>query len=99
MASRAVCRLAGRFDGTSPIECKNMASFTVRQGRRYRAIITLGWLERWVGNATIASELAKAGFAEVAVTGSGGTRVAEAVWPGADATSEMPPQVSEVAEV
>jgi hypothetical protein len=76
-----------------------MPSFTVRQGQRYRAIITLGWLERWVGNDAIASKLEKAGFAEVAVAGSGGTRVAEAVWPGEDATSEMPPQVSEVAEV
>jgi hypothetical protein len=76
-----------------------MPTFTVHQGKRYRAVVTLGWLERWVGNATIASKLEEAGFAEVVVTGSGGTRIAEAVWPGADVTGEMPPQVSEVAEV
>ena len=76
-----------------------MPIFTVHQGKRYRAVITLGWLERWAGNATIASKLEEAGFAEVRVAGSGGTRIAEALWPGADTTGEMPPQVSEVAEV
>jgi hypothetical protein len=76
-----------------------MPTFTVHQGKRYRAIITLGWLESWVGNSTIASKLEEAGFAEVLVTGSGATRIAEAVWSGADTTGEMPPQVSDVAEV
>jgi len=76
-----------------------MATFTVRQGRRYRATITLGWLERWAGNETIAGKLRDVGFAEVKVEGSGGTRQAEALWPGSDTTAEMPSQITEVIEV
>lgn len=76
-----------------------MAVFTVRQGKRYRATISLGWLERWAGNDTIAEKLRAAGFSEVTVTGSGGTRIAEAIWPGADSTGEMPAQITEVIEV
>jgi hypothetical protein len=76
-----------------------MATFTVRQGKRYRAIITLGWLERWAGNDTIAGKLRDAGFAEVKVEGSGGTRQAVALWPGPDTTAEMPSQITEVIEV
>lgn len=76
-----------------------MATFTVRQGKRYRATITLGWLERWAGNDTIAGKLRDAGFAEVKVEGSGGTRQGEALWPGPDTTAEMPSQITEVIEV
>jgi hypothetical protein len=75
-----------------------MAKYTVRRGRRYRATITLGWAELWVGNETIASSLHAAGFTEVSVTGSGGTRLAEALWPGPDTTGEMPSQVNTVVE-
>ncbi|HEU4377260.1 MAG TPA: hypothetical protein VFR73_01715 [Hyphomicrobiaceae bacterium] len=76
-----------------------MATFTVRQGKRYRATITLGWLERWASNDTIAGKLGDAGFVEVKVSGSGGMRQAEALWPGPDTTAEMPSQVTEVIEV
>jgi hypothetical protein len=76
-----------------------MPAFTVQQGKRYRATITLGWLERWAGNDTIAEKLRAAGFSEVSVTGSGGTRMAEAVWAAPDVTGEMPPQVTEVIEI
>jgi hypothetical protein len=76
-----------------------MATFTVRQGKRYRATITLGWLERWAGNEAIAGKLRDAGFAEIKVEGSGGTRQAEARWPGPDTTAEMPSQITEVTEI
>lgn len=76
-----------------------MAIFTVRQGKRYRAIITLGFFERWASNEMIAERLRAAGFAEVTVMGSGGTRAAEAVWPGPDTTGDMPSQISEVIEI
>lgn len=76
-----------------------MAAFTVLQGRRYRATITLGWLERWAGNDVIIEKLRGAGFSDIVVTGSGGTRIAEAVWAGPDTSGEMPPQIIEVAEL
>ena len=76
-----------------------MASFTVHQGRRYRAEISLGFFERIVGNETIESRLREAGFTEVRVEGSGATRYAEALWPGPDTTAEMPTQVASIAEL
>ena len=76
-----------------------MAAFTVQQGKRYRATITLGWLERWAGNETIAEKLRAAGFSEVSVSGSGGTRQAEALWAGPDSAGEMPAQVTAVIEI
>lgn len=76
-----------------------MATFTVHQGKRYRASITLSGIERWASNEMIAGRLRDAGFAEVAVTGLGTARVAEAVWAGPDNTGEMPAQVTEVVEI
>jgi len=75
-----------------------MATFTVRQGKRYRATLSLGWLDRWASNETIAGKLRDAGFSEVKVEGSGGNRKAEALWPGPDTTAEMPSQIVEVIE-
>ena len=68
-----------------------MATFTIRQGKRYRATITLGWLERWASNEMIADKLHDAGFTDVKVEGSGGTRQAEALWPIPNATAEISP--------
>lgn len=76
-----------------------MISFTVRRGRRYRATISLGLLESLAGNDIIAAKLRAAGFDEVSIRGSGGTRHAEALWPKDDATAEMPAQVSAVTEI
>lgn len=76
-----------------------MAVFTVRQGRRYRATITLGWIERWASNDMIAEKLTAAGFSDVSVSGSGATRTAEASWPGPDITEEMPSQITEVRDL
>ena len=76
-----------------------MATFTVRQGKRCRATIVLKGIERWAGNDMIAERLRTAGFAEVAVSGAGDKRSAEAIWPGPDTTGEMPAQVADVVEV
>ena len=76
-----------------------MAKFTVHKGRRYRATIKLTGLKRLASNETIAGVLQGAGFAEVSVEGSGGTRYAEALWPKADATAEIPPEVVKVEEI
>jgi hypothetical protein len=76
-----------------------VATFTVRQGKRYRAKIQLGWLEALASNELIAAKLRAAGFSEIGVLGSGQTRQAEALWPNADSTGEMPPQIAEIVEV
>ena len=76
-----------------------MPIFTVQQGKRYRAAIALSGLERWASNDMIAGRLREAGFAEVQVWGEGGDRQAEALWPGADRTGELPAQVQAVAEI
>jgi hypothetical protein len=76
-----------------------MATFTVRQGKRYRATIELGWLEALASNELIANKLAAAGFTEVSVSGSGGSRQAEALWPNADSTGEMPAQIAAISEI
>jgi hypothetical protein len=76
-----------------------MTAFTVQQGKRYRATITLGIFERLASNETIADRLRAAGFSEVRVSGSGATRHAEALWANADATAEMPPQIASVSEI
>lgn len=75
-----------------------MSSFTVRQGRRYRATIRLGWLEQLADNETIAARLREAGFADVVVMGRGAHRTAEALWPGSDASAPLPPQITDVNE-
>jgi hypothetical protein len=76
-----------------------MAAFTVHQGRRYRATISLGWLERFASNDAIAGRLQAAGFTDISVSGSGSTRIAEALWPAADATAELPKQITEVVAI
>jgi hypothetical protein len=76
-----------------------MTKFTVRRGRRYMATFSLGLVEQFAGNETIAERLRSAGFTDVHVTGEGPTRVAQALWPKDDATAAMPAQVRTVAEI
>jgi len=72
---------------------------TVRRGRRYRATIKLTGLKRLASNETIAGVLRTVGFAEIRVEGSGGTRFATALWPKADTTADIPPEVEKVEEM
>ena len=76
-----------------------MAAFTVHQGKRYRATISLGMLERFASNDIISGRLRTAGFTDITVTGAGSTRSAEALWSAADATAEMPKQIADVVEL
>ena len=76
-----------------------MAAFTVHQGKRYRATISLGMLESFASNDIIAGRLRTAGFTDISVGGAGNTRIAEALWSAADATAELPKQITEVVEL
>jgi hypothetical protein len=73
--------------------------FKVRRGRRYRATISLGLIEQFADNETIAEQLRQAGFADITVTGSGATRTAEGLWPNEDASAPLPEQIAEVVEI
>jgi hypothetical protein len=76
-----------------------VSTYTVRQGRRYQATITLGFVESFAGNEIIADRLRQAGFADVSVEGTGALRYAAGVWPGDDATAELPEQITAVTEI
>jgi hypothetical protein len=73
-----------------------MASYTLAEGQRYRATLTLGWLESFASNDMIAAQLATAGFAGVAVTGSGESRVAEGIWSRETTSVALPEQVTDL---
>jgi hypothetical protein len=76
-----------------------LSNFTVRHGRRYEAAISLGLIEQFADNETIAAKLRAAGFTEVTVSGSGAERRAAALWPGDDASAPLPSQITAVVEV
>ena len=75
------------------------ASFTVRNGHRYRATLSLGGFEQFAGNDLIAGKLRGYGFANVSVTGSGTTRYAEGTWTGSDTTGQLDSHIVSVAEI
>lgn len=76
-----------------------MSNFTVRQGKRYRAVIRLGLLEQLAGNDMIGERLREAGFEDVEVTGQGAMRHASATWTGEDTSAPLPSQVVEIDEI
>jgi hypothetical protein len=76
-----------------------MSLFTVHQGKRYRATLSLNWVERLASNEMVAKKLRDVGFAEVHVSGRGATRRADALWPTADASAEIPTQIKSIEEV
>jgi hypothetical protein len=76
-----------------------MPRYTVRQGRRYRATIELGIIERWASNETVAGKFEEVGFTEVEVAGSGRTRLGTGLWPHPDASAEIPPEIVSVDEI
>jgi Subtilase family len=75
------------------------AVFTVHHGRRYRATVTLSGFEQFAGNDLIAGKLTQVGFADVTVSGSGGTRIAQGLWTGPDTTAQLDPHLSNIVEL
>jgi hypothetical protein len=76
-----------------------MAKRKIRQGARYRATITLGFLEQLASNQFIASRFTELGFTDVTVAGQGPSRVVEALWPLPDVEGEVPSQVIDLVEI
>ena len=75
------------------------AEFTVHQGKRYRATLSLKSVEQLADNALIAQKFRDLGFSSVRVSGAGATRRVEGVWPGNDTSANMPPQIVAVAKL
>ena len=73
--------------------------FTVHQGKRYRATLVLGSVERMADNAQIAQKFRALGFTSVRVSGSGAKRKVEGVWPGKDMSANLPRQIVAVAKL
>ncbi len=81
-------------------QAESAGRFTVRHGKRYRATVVLSFLQQLAAtNEMIAGKLAEAGFRDVKVTGTGGTRMAEALWPGPDTTAPLPDELRDVTEI
>ena len=77
-----------------------MSSFTVGEGKRYKAKIRLDFIEATVAsNARIAEEIRNVGFVDVTVTGSGRERVAEGPWPSADTSADLPDRIKSIEEL
>ena len=73
--------------------------FTVHQGNRYRATLSLNSVERLADNALIARKFRALGFSNVHVSGTGTIRRVEGVWPRKDASAPLPPQIVAVAKL
>ncbi len=76
-----------------------MPRFTVRQGKRYRATIKLGFVQALASNDMVADKFREVGFTDVAVTGSGRTRFAIGAWPHADQAAEIPDEIDHIDEI
>jgi hypothetical protein len=96
---KSLAALAAFAIASSFIASSFAGEFTVHQGKRYRATLSLGSVERLVDNAAIAQKFRALGFTGVRVTGSGGTRKVEGVWPGKDMSTSMPRQIVAVARL
>jgi hypothetical protein len=75
-----------------------MATFTVRKGKWYLAKFSLTGFNRFATNRMVAAKLETAGFINVQVNGSRGTRLAIGYWPNEDATAEKPIEIVDIVE-
>ena len=73
--------------------------FTVHQGKRYRATLTLNSVERLADNSLIARKFRALGFSGVRVSGAGTVRRVEGVWHRQDASATLPRQIVAVARL
>jgi hypothetical protein len=90
-------------EGFVPTEPENMEGFvpdgrqwTLTQGCTYRAVISLGFFERLVGNDYIAGMFQKNGFMNVSVTGSGSNRTVTGTWAGSNVTVPLDSHITSV---
>ena len=73
-----------------------MPLYTVRKGQRYRATISLGWVQSVASNETVADKFRELGFEEVRVWGTGRRRMGTALWPKEDVSAEIPDEITDI---
>jgi hypothetical protein len=73
-----------------------MATYTVRNGRRYQAKIRLGLFQSVASNEQVADKFRDVGFTDVSVSGSGRDRMGTGLWPHPDATAEIPDEITSI---
>ena len=103
MTNKLVCSLLkalAAFAITATFSSASFAAeFTVHQGKRYRATLSLNSVERLADNNLIERKFRALGFSGVRVSGTGATRRVEGVWPRKDASAPLPPQIVAVARL
>jgi hypothetical protein len=103
MTNKIVCSLLkalAAFAITATLSSASFAAeFTVHQGKRYRATLSLNSVERLADNNLIERKFRALGFSGVRVSGTGATRRVEGVWPRKDASAPLPPQIVAVARL
>jgi hypothetical protein len=103
MTNKIVCSLLkflAAFAITATFSSASFAAeFTVHQGKRYRATLSLNSVERLADNALIARKFRALGFSKVRVSGTGAIRLVEGFWPRKDASAPLPPQIVAVARL
>lgn len=91
----AAIAMTAAFAGTPCLA----GQFTVQQGKKYRATLSLKSIERLADNATIAAKFRALGFSGVHVSGAGGTRKVTGVWQGKSTSAPIPSQIVAVAQL
>ena len=103
MTTKTDCHLLKTLAAFAIIATFSSASsagdFTVQEGKRYRATLSLNSVERLVENALIARKFRAIGFSKVRVSGAGAIRWVEGVWPRKDASASLPRQIVAVAKL
>jgi hypothetical protein len=103
MTNRTVCHLLKTLAAlalTATFSSTSFAGeFTVQQGKRYRATLSLNSVERLADNSLIERKFRALGFSGVRVSGTGAIRRVEGVWPRKDASAPLPPQIVAVARL
>lgn len=73
--------------------------FKLENGATYEADVELSFVEAFLSNAMLCSEVEKFGFTMVQIAGSGSKRPARATWSGSTQEVEVPKQLKNIRKV
>ena len=96
---RILLKVVGALAIATLVSPSFAGEFTVHNGKRYRATLSLNSVERLTDNALIARKFRAIGFSKVRVSGSGAVRRVEGVWSRKDASTTLPRQIVAVARL